>query len=74
MYFSASVRRFSFEFTGQDHKENTVTLYIKGGVCHFGENSSSALEFESTQPEKICLFLQTSLRPVLTARPHGGVR
>ena len=37
-------------------------LQVKGGVCHFGETSSSALEFESTQPKKICPFLQTSLQ------------
>ena len=30
---------------------------LKGGVGHFGETSSSALEFENTQPEKICHFL-----------------
>ena len=39
-----------------------IILLIKGGVCHFGETSSSALEFENTQPEKICPFLQTSLQ------------
>ena len=27
---------------------------LQGGVCNFGETSSSALEFEITQPEKIC--------------------
>ena len=36
--------------------------HIKGRVGKNGETSSSALEFESTQPEEICLFLQTSLQ------------
>ena len=34
---------------------------IKGGVGNFGETSSSALEFENTQPEKICPFLTEPL-------------
>ena len=34
-----------------------VTKNFKGGVGNFGETSSSALEFENTQPEKICHFL-----------------
>ena len=37
-------------------------MEVKGGIGNFGEISSSALEFESTQPEKSCLFLQTSLQ------------
>ena len=34
-------------------------MQLKGGVGNFGETSSSALEFENTQPEKICHFLTT---------------
>ena len=36
--------------------------YFKGRVGKNGETSSSALEFESMQPKKICPFLQTSLQ------------
>ena len=36
------------------------TLLLKGRLGKNGETSSSALEFESIQPEKICPFLQTS--------------
>jgi len=35
--------------------------HLKGGVGNFGETSSSALEFENTQPEKICHFLTEPL-------------
>ena len=34
---------------------------LKGGVGHFGETGSSALEFENTQPEQICHFLPEPL-------------
>ena len=37
-------------------------IYFKGRVGKNGETSSSALEFEITQPKKICPFLQTSLQ------------
>ena len=45
--------------------QNDVFVHIKllkGRVGKNEETSSSALEFESTQPEKICPFLQTSLQ------------
>ena len=42
-------------------KESFFYLLIKGGVGDFGETSSSALEFENTQPEKICHFLTEPL-------------
>ena len=41
------------------YKEEKITL--KGGVGHFGETSSRSLEFENTQPEKICHFLTETL-------------
>ena len=34
---------------------------LKGGVGHFGETRSRSLEFENTQPEKICHFLTEPL-------------
>ena len=39
-----------------------LSFTLKGRVGKNGETSSSALEFESTQPKKICPFLQTSYR------------
>ena len=38
----------------------SLTL-LKGGVGNSGETSSSALDFENTQPEKICHFLTEPL-------------
>ena len=38
------------------------TLTLKGRVGKNGETSSSALEFESTLPKKICAFIQTSIQ------------
>ena len=38
-----------------------IFVILKGGVGHFGETSSSALESENTQPEKICHFLTEPL-------------
>jgi len=31
-----------------------TVIDVKGGVGRVGETSSSALEFENTQPEKMC--------------------
>jgi len=38
-----------------------VLEHLNGGVGHFGETSSSALEFENTQLEKIFHFLTEPL-------------
>ena len=45
------------------HAEFSVKILtvLKGGVGHFGETSSSALEFENTQLEEICHFLTEPL-------------
>ena len=49
----------SFRRENEDQKN---LFSLKGRVGKNGETSSSALEFESTQPKKICPFLQTSLQ------------
>ena len=42
-------------------KSQILKSTLKGGVGNFGETSSSALEFENTQPEQICHFLTEPL-------------
>jgi len=50
-----------YGFSGFQTK-HTAVFTLKGRVGKNGETSSSALEFETTQPKKICPFLQTSLQ------------
>ena len=45
-----------------------LIILLIGRVGNFGETSSSALEFENTQPEKICHFLTEPLLQHTRAR------
>ena len=54
------------ELTTIEVKRHEKTLpshqfWLKGGVGKFGETGSRSLEFENTQPEKICHFLTEPL-------------